>query len=906
MAKNDKKKPKSYNDIIGFRESTDNYKAINDIGYVGRYQMGNATLQDLGYTKPRPKGVSQKEWLSNPKAWKGKDGIKNLDNFLSNSKVQDKAQDRWNKIIDSRLKNNGIEKYYGKTVGGVKITPEGARAAAHLIGPTGFMKGLKSGSLDKMKDAYGTKPLEYMEMFQDFTPPTARASTDGLIDIDTMSAPMAPFMSTAVASDQVPTKPLYQRDKNATPEQKLQDLKDRGYTREDILQEMGRLSAPGSDQKMLPFRGTLAQQFNKIFPEATTNPEEEKKAEVQNLAQETLVDPNARKAPDRSTPPTRTARTFPSTESKSPSPTQPVQKEPLFGTEPIGKSPKTVPNPFAEIQSQISKGQDPLAGAMPATPQPTVTPVNNTGRTPRDLTPTGPRQAPVRTARDGSTPLKDGWKGTAYKVGRDIRNEKEAAESMTAMGNALGRNANPFTIGNGIVKEVAAAGDPEDAAMMEALKSENLVKTDLLHSQESIKNSHDKWWSQAVPELYNSGFTREQIMKELETQKGMLSPYAYQSAVKSVQGLEQSAPYEKVKDSQIDAMKKTNENLANNVDDIDANGNKLSQMTQNPTEDDLIKQRIQEGAGKLNTKANVPLNWYESPSFNRALVTFGMNLLGGKGYADSFTAAAGAYDQEYGKEKRQSYFDELVSQGYPEYQVAQWVEDGTTKLDRGKPVESWSAPYIVGDKYVQRNTSTGEYRNVSGIPKGYSSDASGNLIKAPEGPADLTEGDKLTQGFYARAHDANRAYQDYVGKNPVDLSGGTLSKLADAATIDMMFSGDSIKETLAKGVNPDVASVITMERNIVAPILRKESGAAISAQEWKTYASQLFPRPGDSPEDIDRKNRYREITIQGLKAGYNPDMRAALDGVINGSYKDMRSESGMVYVLDDQGKWHKV
>ena len=34
---------------IGYKESTNNYKAVNRFGYLGRYQFGKIALQDIGF-----------------------------------------------------------------------------------------------------------------------------------------------------------------------------------------------------------------------------------------------------------------------------------------------------------------------------------------------------------------------------------------------------------------------------------------------------------------------------------------------------------------------------------------------------------------------------------------------------------------------------------------------------------------------------------------------------------------------------------------------------------------------------------------------------------------------------------------------------------------------------------------
>ena len=48
-------------DDIGFRESSNNYKAVNQFGYLGKYQFGRKTLNAIGFDS-----ISNYEFLSNP------------------------------------------------------------------------------------------------------------------------------------------------------------------------------------------------------------------------------------------------------------------------------------------------------------------------------------------------------------------------------------------------------------------------------------------------------------------------------------------------------------------------------------------------------------------------------------------------------------------------------------------------------------------------------------------------------------------------------------------------------------------------------------------------------------------------------------------------------------------------
>ena len=54
------KDPTAILDAIGFRESTNNYKAVNRLGYLGKYQFGQKTLRAIGIS------VSKQEFLDSP------------------------------------------------------------------------------------------------------------------------------------------------------------------------------------------------------------------------------------------------------------------------------------------------------------------------------------------------------------------------------------------------------------------------------------------------------------------------------------------------------------------------------------------------------------------------------------------------------------------------------------------------------------------------------------------------------------------------------------------------------------------------------------------------------------------------------------------------------------------------
>ena len=128
-------------DDIGFRESSNNYKAVNQFGYLGKYQFGRKTLNSLGF-----ENVSNRE-------------------FLENVSIQEEAMYallNHNKKILRRQ----IQKYHGQTIHGIYITESGILAAAHLAGAGNVRKFFRKGY--EFKDGNGTKMTSYMILFSGY------------------------------------------------------------------------------------------------------------------------------------------------------------------------------------------------------------------------------------------------------------------------------------------------------------------------------------------------------------------------------------------------------------------------------------------------------------------------------------------------------------------------------------------------------------------------------------------------------------------------------------------------------------------------------------------------------------------------------------------------------------------
>lgn len=130
----------SYSDGLSKTESGSNYGIVNDEGYGGKYQFGDAKLTD--YNKATGNNITMEQFLKSPK-------------------IQEAAQD-WNvSDTDSFITANNLNDYVGQNIGGVNMTQNGMRAVAHLGGKDGMMKFLQSGGKYNPSDSNGTSLLDY-------------------------------------------------------------------------------------------------------------------------------------------------------------------------------------------------------------------------------------------------------------------------------------------------------------------------------------------------------------------------------------------------------------------------------------------------------------------------------------------------------------------------------------------------------------------------------------------------------------------------------------------------------------------------------------------------------------------------------------------------------------------------
>lgn len=110
---------------------------------------------------------------------------------------------------------------------------------------------------------------------------------------------------------------------------------------------------------------------------------------------------------------------------------------------------------------------------------------------------------------------------------------------------------------------------------------------------------------------------------------------------------------------------------------------------------------------------------------------------------------------------------------------------------------------------------------------------------------------------------ANRMFDaEGVLRDPKVIEAGTSVKQAG-------IEGIPLVPDMAKNWahSPEYQKYDQAQRNMINAILRRESGAAISSSEFDNAYKQYIPRPGDSPEKLQEKQRNRQAAIAGIAGG---------------------------------------
>ena len=129
--------------------------------------MGEASLADAGYYTDTHIDYDICDWKG---TFTGKDGVYSKEDFLNNPQAQENALNKHKKIQWQYFINHGYatDKYLGKTIDGIKITPSSMLGGAHLGGHGKVEEILRTNGKADAHDAFNSSVKLYMRDFQDY------------------------------------------------------------------------------------------------------------------------------------------------------------------------------------------------------------------------------------------------------------------------------------------------------------------------------------------------------------------------------------------------------------------------------------------------------------------------------------------------------------------------------------------------------------------------------------------------------------------------------------------------------------------------------------------------------------------------------------------------------------------
>ena len=133
------------------------------------------------------------------------------------------------------------------------------------------------------------------------------------------------------------------------------------------------------------------------------------------------------------------------------------------------------------------------------------------------------------------------------------------------------------------------------------------------------------------------------------------------------------------------------------------------------------------------------------------------------------------------------------------------------------------------------------------------------------GPGKLTEGQGKDLVYYSRGRDSN-ALLEKLGNNLLMTGGNQGARgILDSALQGLPFVGGS---GVVNGlVSSDRQQARQAANEFLSAILRKDTGAAITQQEFDIYGPTYLPMPGDSPSTLEQKALARQGALDGIRAG---------------------------------------
>lgn len=181
-------------------------------------------------------------------------------------------------------------------------------------------------------------------------------------------------------------------------------------------------------------------------------------------------------------------------------------------------------------------------------------------------------------------------------------------------------------------------------------------------------------------------------------------------------------------------------------------------------------------------------------------------------------------------------------------------------------IEAWIQTAMSKAGFAPEGTQEGLPPIGSAVPGRQSSNRAAGV---QGGMPKLSEQQSKDLGYLRRGRAAD-ALLAKVGDNLTMTGGeqGWLRGTADQFVRGLPWVGDSTAANMA--VSSERQQAEQAGREFLASILRKDTGAAFTAQELETYEKMYLPQPGDSDATLKQKATARKQAMDAIEIGLGP------------------------------------
>lgn len=152
----------------------------------------------------------------------------------------------------------------------------------------------------------------------------------------------------------------------------------------------------------------------------------------------------------------------------------------------------------------------------------------------------------------------------------------------------------------------------------------------------------------------------------------------------------------------------------------------------------------------------------------------------------------------------------------------------------------------------------------------------------PDGQVRVTQGAGVT-GAAGKPFTEGQS-KDNVYATRAEGALATLDPVAEALTSRSGRAAEFVPMGLARGAQSDEFQIAQNAGNeFLQAILRKDTGAAITAQEQALYGETYLPQPGDGAPVLAQKKQARRRAIEALKSGMSPAQIVAQERALQAS-----------------------